>query len=98
MTNKELEPVDRSDERLEFILSAVEKVRAERNIVPSPNSKLEGSCYAARGGEMENMFWAQLVHTSNGTGEWQMLNDPVILETLYNYVSSLDLGFQSEKD
>jgi hypothetical protein len=91
MISKEHQPIDKSDERLEFISSAVEKIRAERDIIPTPGSKLEGSCYAARGGEMGNMFWAQLVHTSNGTGEWQMLRDPDILEELYNYASSLDL-------
>ncbi len=88
---KEQQLIDRPVDKLAFISSAIEKIRAERKIIPTPGSKLEGSCYAARGGEMANMFWAQLVHTSNGIGEWQMLTDPDILEELYEYVSSLDI-------
>jgi len=76
--------------KFEFILSAVEKTRAERGINPTSELKLEGSCFGARGGEMANMFWVQLVHTTNGAGEWGMLKDPVILKDLYDYVSSLD--------
>lgn len=78
-------------EKLIFISSAIERIRAERKITPTPGTKLEGSCYATRGGEMANMFWAQLVHTSNGEGEWQTLTDSNILEKLYEYVFSLDI-------
>lgn len=91
MISKEHQPIDKSDERLGFISSAVEKIRAERDTIPTSGSKLEGSCYATRGGEMGNMFWVQLVHTSNETGEWRILRNPDILEELYNYASSLDL-------
>jgi len=78
-------------EKLSFIKSAVDQIRTERKITPTPGPKSEGSCIAARGGEMANMFWAQLVRTCDGSGEWVMLSDPQIVRELYSYVSSLDI-------
>ena len=88
---REQKPINMPVDKLAFVSSAVERIRAERKITPTPGTKLEGSCYATRGGEMANMFWVQLVHTSSGEGEWRMLSDPDILEELYEYVSSLDI-------
>lgn len=95
--SKERHTPEDSDGKIEFIASVVEEIRNEKRISPTPGSKLEGSCIGARGGEMANMFWAQLVYTTNGTGEWRTLSNPTILEGVYEYVSSLDLGSQSKK-
>lgn len=73
---------------LEVLLTTIQKIRFEKGIVPTPGFKMEGSCFAARGGEFGNLFW-QLVYTTLGTGEWLALNDPTIMKGVINYLQEI---------
>jgi len=77
-------------DKVASIRRAVDEARAERGVTPTPGAKSEGSCFAKPGGEFANMFDAQLVRTTDGTGEWVMLSDPKIVDGLFDHVSSLE--------
>lgn len=69
----------------EAIRLVVEGIREKRGIEPTPGEKPEGSCIGAPGGEIGNLFWAQLVCTDFDSGSWRELNDSEILDQVYKY-------------
>ena len=75
------------EKQIEFIRNSVLEERLKRNVKATPGHKPEGSCFAAPGGEMGNLFWSQLVPTSEGTGEWSAVNDDRIREALFDYIT-----------
>ena len=75
-----------TEKQIEFIRNSVLEERQKRNIKATPGLKPEGSCFAAPGGEMGNLFWSQLISTTEGTGEWSMLKDDKISEALFEYI------------
>ncbi len=76
------------DVKKAYIKEVVERLRERGGIKPIPGLKSEGSCFAARGGEWGNLLRVQLVHTTNGSGEWSILDDPAILDPFFDYVTS----------
>ena len=74
--------------KISIIKMVVNKVRERTGIEPTPGNKREGSCFGARGGEWGNLFRAQLLNTTEDTGEWSTLKDPEILGPLFDYVVS----------
>lgn len=74
------------EKQIEFIRNSVLEERQKRNIKATPGLKPEGSCFATPGGEMGNLFWSQLVPTSEGTGEWSALKNDTIREALFEYI------------
>lgn len=75
------------DVQLDVIRSTVSNIRTERNIKPTPGAKMEGSCFLYNGGEMANLFWSQLIYTTEGTGEWQSLKGDV-KDGVYEYLEN----------
>ena len=69
----------------EAIRSAVEGIREKRGIEPTPGEKPEGSCIGAPGGEIGNLVEAQLIYTNYDSGSWGELDDPKILDQVYEY-------------
>ncbi len=87
--------VDRQQDidKLAAIKSIVHRVRREGNYTPTPGCKPEGSCFASPEEDTYNLFWAQLVPTSEGafdSGEWSALQIPEIRDKVFEYASSLE--------
>ena len=82
------------ERNFEEIVMGVEEIRKVLGVVPTPGLKPEGSCFATRGGEMGNLLNAQLIKTTNGTGEWISLtknkgnNDNPVVNDLYQFMKS----------
>lgn len=76
-------------EKLREIQRVINDFRAQKGVIPTPGSKFEGSCFNFPGGEMGNLFHTQLVHTNEGTGNWSELDNPEILNDVWDYAKSL---------
>lgn len=58
------------EEKAQLITQAAASYRRKNNIVPTRTQPgFEGSCFAL--GEWRNLFFAQLVPTRDGYGDWQ---------------------------
>ena len=83
-------------EKIAAIHAAVHETRLRMGIQPEAlaySARPEGSCFGL--GEFDNLFFAQLVPTHNGHGEWGYItpnpsNAPII-DGLYNWLALMGL-------
>ncbi len=91
-----IEAIPDMQEKIRAIHNAVREVRRNMNIQPNQlgyGFRPEGSCFGQ--GEFDNLFFAQLVPTHNGHGEWGYITpDPSnapIIDGLYDWLAMMGL-------